>query len=83
MESNDSIDELIPIKTLARLMGISYSGFAQAVREGRVPAVRRGGDWYSSLQNIIDAAARGTIRLPPRLEDDLEEDDDDNDIDDR
>jgi len=82
MASNDSIDGLIPIKQLAKLLGISYSGFAQAVREGRVPAVRRGGDWYSSLQNIMEAAARGTIRLPPQLENDSEEDDNDDDIDD-
>jgi len=73
---------MIPIKQLAKLLGISYSGFAQAVREGRVPAVRRGGDWYSSLQNIIEAAAAGTIRLPPRLDENPKEDDNDDDIDD-
>jgi len=82
MESNDEGESLIPIKALAQMMGISYSGFAQAVREGRVPAVRRGGDWYSSLQNIMEAAAAGTIRLPPQLENDSEEDDNDDDIDD-
>jgi len=79
MESNDEGESLIPIKLLARMMGISYSGFAQAVREGRVPAVRRGGDWYSSLQNIMEAAARGRIHLPQRPEENLEEDNDDDD----
>ena len=82
MESKDEDKQLFPIKTAARLMGISYSGFAQAVREGRVPAVRRGGDWYVALDSIVSAAARGTIRLPPRLDENPEEDDNDDDIDD-
>ena len=79
MESKDEGKQLFPIKTVARLMGISYSGFAQAVREGRVPAVRRGGDWYVTLDSIVSAAAAGTIRLPPQPENDSEEDNDDDD----
>ena len=49
---------------------------------GVLIAVRRGGDWYVALDSIVSAAARGTIRLPPRLETDSEEDDNDDDIDD-
>ena len=79
MESNGEGEDLIPIKLLARMMGISYSGFAQAVREGRVAATRRGGFWYASLDDIISAAARGTIQLPLRLQENLKEDDDDDD----
>lgn len=67
MSHVDGMEELLPLATLARLIGMSRYTLSQAAREGRVAAVRRGHYWYVSLAAVIDAAVAGTMLLPESL----------------
>jgi len=53
---------LYGLKELSGLIGINYHTLRNAVRDGRVAAIRSGGIWLSSQAAIAHAIKAGKIR---------------------
>lgn len=77
-EPMPALDELISIPRAARLLGADPSRLARRAQAGRFPATKVGGNWITTLNQIIEAERSGTVQgkrgprqkpLPKRIQD--------------